>query len=53
MRTLIERGCGLDVHEATVVACLLIVRKERRFRADASVRHNDARAGEFARMVAV
>jgi len=28
MQTLIEHGCGLDVHQATVVACLLIVRKE-------------------------
>ena len=28
MQTLVERGCGLDVHQATVVACLLIVRKE-------------------------
>jgi transposase len=27
METLIERGCGLDVHQATVVACLLIVLK--------------------------
>jgi len=25
MRTLVERGCGLDVHQATVVACLLTV----------------------------
>jgi len=25
MQTLIERGCGLDVHQATVVACLLMV----------------------------
>ena len=25
MQTLVERGCGLDVHQATVVACLLIV----------------------------
>jgi transposase len=24
METLVERGCGLDVHQATVVACLLI-----------------------------
>jgi len=24
MQTLVERGCGLDVHQATVVACLLI-----------------------------
>jgi transposase len=24
MQTLIERGCGLDVHQATVVACLLV-----------------------------
>ena len=28
MQTLIERGCGLDVYQATVVACLLIVRKD-------------------------
>ena len=28
METLVERGCGLDVHQATVVACLLVVRKE-------------------------
>lgn len=27
MQTLIERGCGLDVHQATVVACLLMVRR--------------------------
>jgi len=25
MQTLVEHGCGLDVHQATVVACLLIV----------------------------
>jgi len=25
MQTLVEQGCGLDVHQATVVACLLIV----------------------------
>ena len=25
MKTLVERGCGLDVHQATVVACLLLV----------------------------
>lgn len=25
MQTLVERGCGLDVHQATVVACLLTV----------------------------
>jgi transposase len=30
MRTLVERGCGLDVHQATVVACLLIVGKDAR-----------------------
>jgi transposase len=30
MQTLIERGCGLDVHQATVVACLLIVRGDGR-----------------------
>ncbi len=28
MQTLVERGCGLDVHQATVVACLVIVRKD-------------------------
>jgi hypothetical protein len=28
MQTLIEPGCGLDVHQATVVARLLIVRKD-------------------------
>ena len=27
MQNLIERGCGLDVHQATVVACLLIALK--------------------------
>ena len=27
METLVERGCGLDVHQATVVACLLVVRR--------------------------
>ena len=27
MQTLVERGCGLDVHQATVVACLLIILK--------------------------
>src|SRR6202022_3608168 len=26
MQTLVKRGCGLDVHQATVVACLLIIR---------------------------
>jgi transposase len=24
MQTMVERGCGLDVHQATVVACLLV-----------------------------
>ena len=28
MQTLIECGCGLDVHQATVVACLLMVRQD-------------------------
>jgi transposase len=28
MQTLVERGCGLDVHQATVVACLLHVGKD-------------------------
>jgi transposase len=27
MQTMVERGCGLDVHQATVVACLLMVLK--------------------------
>jgi transposase len=30
MQTLVERGCGLDVQQATVVACLLIVLKNGR-----------------------
>jgi len=30
MQTLIEHGCGLDVHQATVVACLLIVSRDGR-----------------------
>jgi len=30
MQTMVERGCGLDVHQATVVACLLIVQKDGR-----------------------
>jgi len=28
VQTLMERGCGLDVHQATVVACLLTVQKD-------------------------
>ena len=28
METLVERGCGLDVHQGTVVVCLLTVRKD-------------------------
>src|SRR5215472_10534601 len=28
MQILVERGCGLDVHQATVVACLLMVRRD-------------------------
>lgn len=28
MQTLIECGCGMDVHQATVVACLWMVRKD-------------------------
>jgi hypothetical protein len=27
MQAVVERGCGLDVHQATVVACLLVLRK--------------------------
>jgi transposase len=30
MQTLVERGCGLDVHQATVVACLLQVMRDGR-----------------------
>jgi len=30
MQTLVDRGCGLDVHQATVVACLLQVGKDGR-----------------------
>jgi transposase len=30
MQTLVEVGCGLDVHQATVVACLLRVRRDGR-----------------------
>jgi transposase len=30
MQTLVERGCGLDVHQATVVACLLQVTRDGR-----------------------
>ena len=30
MQTLVERGCGLDVHQATVVACLLHVMRDGR-----------------------
>jgi transposase len=30
MQTLVEHGCGLDVHQATVVACLLWVRNDGR-----------------------
>ena len=32
MQTLVERGCGLDVHQATVVACLLIVLQNGKIR---------------------
>ena len=31
MQTLVERGCGMDVHQATVVACLLVVLKNGKF----------------------
>jgi transposase len=31
MQTLVERGCGMDVHQATVVACLLVVLKDGKF----------------------
>jgi transposase len=30
MQSMVERGCGLDVHQATVVACLLMFRKRGR-----------------------
>ena len=28
MEIMVKRGCGLDVHQATVVACLLVVPKD-------------------------
>ena len=42
MQTLVERGCGLDAHQATVV--VLIARYERRESAetDADLRHHHA-----------
>jgi acyl carrier protein len=30
MQVLVERGCGLDVHQATVVACFLVVGRDGR-----------------------
>jgi hypothetical protein len=30
MQTLVERGCGLDVHQATVVPCLLVICRDGR-----------------------
>ena len=32
MRTLVERCCGLDVHQATIVACLLVGKAGRKVR---------------------
>ena len=32
MQPLIERGCGLDVHQATVVACLLLISRNGKVR---------------------
>jgi transposase len=32
MRTLVERGCGLDVHQGVIVACLLIGKAGRKVR---------------------
>jgi hypothetical protein len=32
MQSLVERGCGLDVHQATVVACFLIVSRNGKVR---------------------
>lgn len=32
MQTLVERGCGLDVHQATVVACVISILKNRQVR---------------------
>ena len=32
MQPLIERGCGLDVHQASVVACLLMVSRNGKLR---------------------
>ena len=32
MQTLVDRGCGLDVHQATVVACLLVTLRNGQIR---------------------
>jgi hypothetical protein len=58
MPTLIERGCGLDVHQATVVACWLMVRGDGRVQKQmrtfgTTIRHYYTRAGRFTRMVAL
>ena len=45
MQTLVELGCGLDVHQATVVACLLTVQKDGRVPRQAKQASPDAQFG--------
>ena len=50
MQTLVECGCGLDVHQATVVACFNCVERRESPETDANVRHDHTRATGFAWM---
>jgi transposase len=51
MQTLVERGCGLDVHQATVVACLLVLRKngtlQKHMRTFGTTTHDRAKLREW------
>ena len=53
METQIERGCGLDVHQATVVACLLIVLKNGKVQKQVRTFGTTTRARGLARMAAL
>jgi hypothetical protein len=53
MQALVERGCGLDVHQATVVACLLIVPKNGKIQKQIRTFGTTMRAAELARMGAL
>jgi hypothetical protein len=53
MQTLMERGCGLDVHQATVVACILIVRKDGKVQKQVRTFGTTTRAVELAGMDAL